>query len=125
FQLMRLNIHLGFFAADFRGNVWDARHTLLAGQNPYPSLDTLRALAGTGVPFTYPPLILWLALPFSPLPLVAAEAIWSVGLVVGVAAALRLVGVRDWRCFGIVLGSVPVLQGLSSGSPTLLFVPLL
>jgi hypothetical protein len=122
-QLIRLNIHLGVFGFDFDGTMWDGGRAVLEGRGPYPSPDTLQPIPELlGSPFCYPPVILWLAVPLGALPEPVAEAIWAVLLFAGVALALRLVGLRDWRCYGIALLSVPVLKGVTTGNVTLLLV---
>jgi hypothetical protein len=99
------------------GDVWHA-------QSPYPLVDSLPAVADrfTFEPFVYPVPAAFGMVPFAVLPFAVAATLFlalSFGAIVG---ALRLLNVRDWRCYGAVFGSVPVLAGTSLGtfSPFLL-----
>jgi Glycosyltransferase family 87 len=123
--LVRHNADVGVFGFDFRGTVLDGGRAVLDGRAPYPSPGALEPVPSEiGSPFVYPPLILWLAVPLALLPVAAAEVIWTLLLLGGVAGAMLLAGVRDWRCLGIALLSVPVLKGLTTGNVTLLLLPL-
>jgi hypothetical protein len=99
------------------GHVWHA-------ESPYPVLDTLPAVADgrTFEPFVYPAPAAFAMVPFAALPFALAATLFlalSLGAIFG---ALRLLNVRDWRCYGAVLGSVPVVAGnmLGTFSPLLL-----
>ncbi|HEX8854147.1 MAG TPA: glycosyltransferase 87 family protein, partial [Thermoleophilaceae bacterium] len=118
--LFRFAIANHFFGYDFQATIYDPGRAVIEGHSPYPS-PTLAALIGRPT-FVYPPLILWLDVPIALLPLAAAQAVWAVLLVAAVAAGLWLLGVHDWRCYGLALGSVPVLDGLVMGNVTILFV---
>jgi hypothetical protein len=52
--------------------------------------------------FAYPPLLAWLVAPLHPLSSSAAGFVWTLLSVVMVAAALWLLELRDWRCYGLV-----------------------
>lgn len=114
---------IGHHPTDFT-TFWDSGRALLHGRSPYPSLRSLPAHPDrtTFAPFVYPPVA---ALPMVPLALlpfgVAAVAFVLVDLA-AVALALRLLGIRDWRCYGAALGSAPVFAGAGIGaiSPLLL-----
>ena len=126
FKLIQHNLDVGIFGFDFRGTVWDGGRAVLEGRPPYPSPEGLEPVPATlGSPFVYPPVILWLAVPFATLPAAVAQAVWALGLFAGVGVALLVLGIRDWRCIGIAMLSVPVLKGLTTGNVTLLLVPLL
>jgi hypothetical protein len=98
------------------GHVWHA-------QSPYPVVDALPAVADrfTFAPFVYPAPAAFGMVPFAALPFGVAATLFlalSFGAIFG---AVRLLGVRDWRCYGAVLASVPVIGGTSLGT----FSPLL
>jgi hypothetical protein len=112
--------HTGALNADFKRSLWQAGRDLLHGHSPYGSasdldpLETDRAL--------YPPIFIMLGLPLAVLPWAIASTIWDVLLLGAVVAALWILGVRDWRCYGIVAVSWPVLLGLTFGNVSLLLV---
>lgn len=96
---------------------WKAGRDVLHGDSPYPSLASLPAHAGpTFAPFVYPPVAAVLIVPFAVLPYAAAKTVFFLVSVAAVALALRLLGVRDWRCYGAVLGSAPVYSALGLGT---------
>jgi alpha-1,2-mannosyltransferase len=102
---------------------WQAGRAVLRGQSPYPLLDALPAVADrlTFAPFVYPaPAAYWLA-PLAILPFAVAKALFLVLNLGSIVLALRLLGVRDWRCHAAVFASVPVVAGASLGT----FSPLL
>lgn len=86
---------------------YSAASALLDGESPYPE-------------YVYPPLTALLTIPLGLLPLAVAEAIVIVGLAAGVVATLRVIGVRDWRCYGIAFLWPPVLSAIQSGNITIL-----
>jgi len=51
--------------------------------------------------YAYPPLLAYLVAPLHPLGAAAATVVWTVLSLAAVAAALWLLGVRDWRCFAL------------------------
>jgi glycosyl transferase family 87 len=111
---------LGLLGFDFKGTVWHPARELLAGHSPYPR--PVAAELNTGNPSVYPPPALVLGLPFGLLPFTVAYAAWTTLLVAAVLATLRLLGVRDWRCYTIALGSCPVVFGLALGNVVILVV---
>ena len=72
--------------------------------------------------FVYPAPAALLMAPFALLPFTVAATLFALLLTAAVPAALYVVGVRDWRCYGIALLSEPVLIGvtLDTVSPLLL-----
>ena len=82
-------IATGPLAHDFLNELYPQAKDLLAGRNPYPES-------------IWPPLAAVFAMPFTILPSTGAGvAIGIVGLA-SMAAALWLVGVRDWRVYSVV-----------------------
>jgi len=106
-----VNVHAGIFAADFRGTIWQAGRDILHGHSPYPAPDAA-ALARAGNPSVYPASTLVLAAPLGLLPLTVSAILWDILSVCALVAALRIVGVRDWRLFAVVLLSFPVAESL-------------
>lgn len=107
---------VGVVGFDFRGTIWEPARALLDGQPIYP--EPTRAAIELGNPAVYPPFVVMLASPIALLPVGAAAVVWAVLLAAAAAASLRLVGVRDWRCYAVALASVPVLDGVYWGNLT-------
>jgi alpha-1,2-mannosyltransferase len=104
-------------AFDF-GPVHRAADSILAGETPYPGpADPLTADAG---PYVYPPLPALLAISLSWLPFDAAGVVVMAVLLLAVLATLRVLGVDDWRCYGVALLWPPVLSAIQTGNVTLL-----
>ncbi len=86
-------------SADFHHEIYPQAKAMLEGHNPYPPADFDPTVAPN---FIWPPLVAYLAAPFTALPVGAADV---VVLLIGLgcmAAALWLVGLRDWRVYGLV-----------------------
>jgi glycosyl transferase family 87 len=100
---------------DFR-TFWQAGHDVLHGRSPYPHTLPTSATGGTFRPFVYPASAAYFMVPFALIPWQAAEVLW---LLLGVAAlllTLRLLDVRDWRCYGLVFLWPAVGSALGNGS---------
>jgi hypothetical protein len=102
-------------------HLWDfftfraAGHAVLHGASPYPdhaTVDVLRAAKS----FVYPPIASYLFVPFAAIPVRAAEALFVAGLMACLFLALRLLGVRDWRCYTVPLLWLPVYSSFSLGT---------
>jgi hypothetical protein len=120
--MLTAEAHNGLLGFDFRGTLWEPARLILHGTSPYPP-PVVGAL-DHGNPSVYPPLALWLAVPLAVLPFTLAYWTWTAILVAGLIAALYLLGVRDWRCYTLALGSCPVVFGIVFGNVALLLVPL-
>jgi hypothetical protein len=120
--VFKLQAHLGVVGFDFKGTIWEPGRQILAGHSPYP--HALASEMNTGNPSVYPPLALWLTLPLALLPFGLAYAVWAVIVAGAIIATLRLLDVRDWRCYTLALGSCPVIFGLVSGNVLALLLPL-
>ena len=116
---------------DFRGDLYSAAVAILHGHNPYRieylnHLAWLKRHGGTVPPAfavpVYPAPVLLASVPFGLIPLWLGGALFVAASIAGVIWALRLFGVRDWRCIALVLISWPCLFGLWFGtlSPLLL-----
>jgi hypothetical protein len=102
---------------------WHAGGNVLHGRSPYPIVDALPAVADrrTFEPFVYPAAAAVGMVPFALLPFAVAATVFLVLSFGSIVAALRLLDVRDWRCYGALFASVPVFSGASLGA----FGPLL
>ena len=101
--------------ADFRA-FWSAGRAVLHGRSPYPQPDPSLLVRGTS--FVYPIPAAYAMVPFALLPFDLAATLFAFLLIAAIPLALRLVGVRDWRCYGIAILSEPVVQSLEVGAVT-------
>jgi hypothetical protein len=99
---------------DFK-TFWLAGHEVMHGHSPYTVLPAV-ADPRTFRPFVYPAPAAFFMAPFSMVPKVAAEALWTVIGIGAVFATLRLLNVRDWRCYGVVFMWPAVWSAVSNGS---------
>ena len=104
--------HLGF---DYRP-LWEASRDLFHGASPYPAPHA--AALHNEQQFVYPPLAAVLAAPLAVLPFGVAAALLAAVEVVSTVLTLRILGVRDWRCYGVTFLWYPVLQNFLIGSIT-------
>jgi hypothetical protein len=103
------------FGFDFKP-VWQAAHNVLSGSSPYPAhLSALRSEQR----FVYPPIAALLGVPFAAFPFAVAASLYALVLVGVGALTLRVLGVRDWRCYGIALLWPPVIQAITLGTVSL------
>jgi hypothetical protein len=108
------------FAWDFR-SYWHAGREITRGNSPYPS--TAHGLltpswAGDGGAFLYPAPTAWAMVPLGVLPFGLAAMIFMLLSIAVVPVALRLLGVRDWRCYGVVFLWLPTLGAIRLGNLT-------
>jgi hypothetical protein len=104
--------HLGF---DFKP-LWDASRDVVQGASPYPPPHAW-ALHDEQQ-FVYPPLAALLVAPLAAFPFTVAAALLAALEVAATALTLRVLGVRDWRCYGVVFLWYPVIQNVLVGSIT-------
>ena len=106
--------------AHFRGSLGDweifraAARSAFHGRSPYPVADA-SALAHNDR-FVYPPITALLVAPPAALPDLAGRVLVMLVALACVLLALRLLGVRDWRCYGLALLTAPVLDTVSLGA---------
>jgi len=109
-------------AADmqFRSSLGDweifrhASHLAIRGHSPFTVADPSALVHNDR--FVYPPITALLIAPFAALPDVAGRVLVLLLTLACVPLALRLLGVRDWRCYGIALLTAPVLDSVSLGA---------
>ena len=94
----------------FRG----AAHSVVHGRSPYSA--ALPAALAHNDRFVYPPVTALLVAPFAVLPDEAGRVLVLLLTIACVLLALRLLGVRDWRCYGVALLTAPVLDTVSLGA---------
>jgi hypothetical protein len=82
--------------------MWQAGHDVVTGHSPYP--------------FVYPPPAAFLMAPFGALPWSVAVVAFTLSAIAALILALRLLGVRDWRCYALSLGALPMTSSLIIGT---------
>jgi alpha-1,2-mannosyltransferase len=117
------------FAFDFH-QFWQGGRDVAHGHSPYPSSGSLPA-DGTNLGpvaiqdvfrFPYPAAAALAMVPFGLLPFNVAAAFFVLCSAVAVVFALRVLGVTDWRCYGIVFASMTTLGALRLGTFTCLLL---
>ncbi len=102
---------------------WSAGRAVLDGRSAYPPANT--SVLAHERSFVYPAPAALVMVPFALLPFAVSATIFALLLIVSLPVALRIVGVRDWRCYGIAMVSGPLFLAvtLDAISP-LLVIPL-
>jgi hypothetical protein len=104
-------------AADFRFAYYPAAEAVVDGGHLYPEEGLVeRGADGLIVDYVYPPLTAMLATPLAMLSVSGAEALFVLVLLLVSMATLAVLGVRDWRCYGLALLWLPVTDGISTGN---------
>lgn len=112
-----VNLRSPAYGFDFRGVVWQPARDVLAGRSPYPPLDMPTVPIPSNA-YGYPPLLAILATPLAMLPAQVALLVWDALSTAAMIGALRLVGLRDRRCFIFALASLPMASMLILGQPS-------
>lgn len=102
---------------DFRA-FWQAGRDVIDGVSPYPAAAEIEPGADAVQEFVYPPPVALLMVPFGLLPFDVAAPVFTILLIAATGLTLRVLGVRDWRCYGAVFASIVVLGGLRLGAVT-------
>ncbi len=104
--LLRSNDN-GGFAVDFQSTLLPAAEKLSHGVSPYPA-------------YGYPPLVAFSLVPFAFLP---HASVFFIGLLVlSVPASLWLLGVRDWRCYGVAFLWAPTFHAVQTANVSILLL---
>jgi Glycosyltransferase family 87 len=115
-------VRRGVSQPDF-GAFWLAARAVLHGHSPYASLASLPPGPSRGYePYGYPPLTAFLLAPLAALPFLAAKLAFLAVNVGALVLALRLLGVRDWRCYSVAFVSAPVVESLATGTLSILLL---
>ncbi|MFL5945009.1 MAG: glycosyltransferase family 87 protein [Gaiellaceae bacterium] len=121
--LLAMVIQSGRSGSDF-ATFWESGNSVLRGASPFPAVSSLPQVADrtSFLPFVYPPPAAFLMVPLSLLPFSIANVLLFFVNVGSIGLALRFLGVRDWRCYGIAFLCAPVVAALLIGtiSPLLL-----
>lgn len=114
FYFPDLSSDIGF---DFIGTLWEPAKAFVNGEAIYP--EPTRASIEIGNPAVYPPPFILATVPLTVLPEQVAAWLWSLALAAGVVASLRILGIRDWRCYTLALTSPLVLHSVYWGNLSL------
>lgn len=100
---------------------WESGRHVLHGASPYPRLQSLPAVADRVMfsPFVYPPPAAFAMVPLSLLPFAAANVVFLLLGLASLVLALRLLGVRDPRCYGAAFLAEPVFAAGGNGTVSL------
>ena len=82
--------------------MWKAGHDIVTGHSPYP--------------FVYPAPAAFLMVPFGILPWKVAVVAFSLFVTGALFLTLRLLGVRDWRCYGAAAAAAPFVGTIAVGT---------
>jgi alpha-1,2-mannosyltransferase len=104
-------------AVDFRIAYYPAAEAVLDRGELYPQ-DGLVPQGDDGliVDYVYPPLTAVLVAPLTVVRVSGAESVFVLLLVLFTFATLAVLGVHDWRCYGLALLWLPVTDGISTGN---------
>jgi len=108
YSLVEMNIHNAFW--DFHA-FWSAGRDVIHGRSPYPP-PSARVLAHEGS-FVYPAPAAVAMVPFALLPFTVSAILFALLLIAALPLALRIVGVRDWRCYGLAIASAPMWNSVA------------
>jgi hypothetical protein len=87
------------------------------GRSPYVGTPTAAAFAHFDK-FVYPPVGALVFAPFAALPASVARVLMFAAGMAALLWALRLLGVSDWRCYGVAVVSAPTINTLALGAVT-------
>ncbi len=100
----------GLLAWDVRFAYLPAAEAILDGDSPYPALDDPVLEDQKG--YVYPPQLAVVLLPLTKLPIDLVALIVTAGMLAMLWLTLRILGIRDVRCYAAALLWMPVASGL-------------
>ena len=100
----------GLLAWDVRFAYLPAVEAVLDGRSPYPQLDD--PILDDQKGYVYPPQLLLALVPLAPLPVDVAAILVAVGMLALLLLTLRVLEIRDIRCYAAALLWVPVISGV-------------
>jgi hypothetical protein len=113
------------FGFDFH-QFWQGGRDVLHGASPYPPRLPIAGRGSTLGPheiqevfrFPYPAGSAFAMVPFALLPFHVAAIVLAALSVLAVVLALRLLDVRDWRCYGLALSCITTITAVRLGTLT-------
>ena len=112
--LVAMSAREGLLAWDVRFAYLPAADAVLEGESPYPALDDPILEDQKG--YVYPPQLLFAVLPLTPLPTGVAAMLVAIGMLALLGLTLRVLGIRDPRCYAAALLWVPSISGVLLGN---------
>jgi hypothetical protein len=114
-----LSIAIGHhnLAIDFESAFWPAGHRVLAGLTPYASPHSFAATHGFAFVYPAPGALLFAA--FAWMPSGVAAVLLPIICVASALGVLAIVGVRDWRLYGLTLMWPAVISGWQTANVSL------
>jgi hypothetical protein len=94
-----------------------AASAVIHGRSPYVTHPTEAAFAHFDK-FVYPPVAALVFAPFAALPARPGGVMMFTAGLAALLGALRLLGVEDWRCYGVAVISAPTINTLALGAIT-------
>lgn len=113
FTVWFVAVHRGWAMQDFMA-VRSGAKDVLRGASPYPAATAATVAKASSL--VYPPFTAYAFVPFALVPYTLGACAYVVLLLAAVPAALWLIGVRDWRCYGVVFLWAPLLACLRVGA---------
>jgi alpha-1,2-mannosyltransferase len=113
FTVWFVAVRRGWVMQDFMA-VRSGAKDVLRGVSPYPAANAAAVAKASSL--VYPPFTAYVFVPFALLPYAVGACAYVVLLLAAVPAALWLIGVRDWRCYGVVFMWAPLLACLRVGA---------
>ena len=108
-------------AADFHFNYYYAAEAIRDGRDFYPTHGfVVRGSDDLIIDYVYPPLVALLTVPWTLVPVGVAESMFQFLLIGVFVATLFLLGLRDWRCYGLAFLWPPVTDAISTGNISIL-----
>jgi alpha-1,2-mannosyltransferase len=92
-------------------------HAVLAGRSPFPPLTA--SDLGSRTAYVYPPLTAFLYAPLAALPSSAADVVATIFSIGCALLLLRVMNIRDWRCYAIALLWLPTFSAIQNANLTL------
>jgi Glycosyltransferase family 87 len=106
------------FAYDFDRAFWPAGQRVLDGVTPYASPTSFAATHGFA--FVYPAPGAFLFAAFASVPRGVADVLFTAICIAAAFGALRVLNVRDWRVYGVMMLWPPVISGWQTANLSLL-----
>ena len=116
--IMVFAISQNSFAVDFHSAFWPAGVRVLHGLTPYAAPTSFPATHGYAFVYPAPGALFFAA--FGWIPHGIADALFTAICIAAAGGTLAVLGVRDWRVYGVTLLWPPVLSGWQTANVSLL-----
>jgi alpha-1,2-mannosyltransferase len=112
--LVGLSAAEGLLSWDVRFAYLPAAELILDGESPYPAVDDPILEDQKG--YVYPPQLVLLLVPFTVLPVPVVSFLVALGMLALVFATLRVLEIRDLKCYAAAAVWVPTISGVLLGN---------